>query len=99
LSITETIDQAIRDYGVGPDAMRWSPGEPASDPARVVHHFVPGMIARWDVDFVEGMRGLGTALGVWFDEVKRLESPEEQARRARLRRMHSAHPAKWRKAR
>jgi hypothetical protein len=112
MSITDSIDNAIWDYGVGPDAMRWSPEDPNGDlPRQAIATF------RLDDDFIdafefdpghfveaferarEAMQELGETLGAWFDETKRLTSPEDQARHGRLRRMHSAHPAKWRKTR
>jgi hypothetical protein len=103
MNITDQIDNAIRDYGVSEDAMRWAPDQPA--PSRRM----PEVLVHFEVDmreFVLAMEqareasrraaaaigeGLGLAkLWTWIDETHDFQA----AKRARLRRMHQMYRAK-----
>lgn len=106
MSIIETIDNAIRDCDVSPDAMRWTPD--ASAPQRPV----PQLRIHIDMaQFEQSMRAAAAAIeqyGVAFRyrvlpalaTIDALRKPAKPARRPeRIRRMHSAYRLKTRRKR
>lgn len=97
MSITDAIDNAIRDYGVSEDAMRWAPDPPAEPRFRPM----PEVVVWFEVDTREFVLSMGQArdaarragiakLWTWIDETHDFQA----AKRARLRRMHQMYRAK-----
>lgn len=97
MSIIDTIDNAIRDYGVSEDAMRWAP-----EPSREAQFRpMPTVVVRFEVDTREFVLSVGQAreaarraglakLWTWIDETRDWQA----AKRERIRRIHQLYRAK-----
>lgn len=84
MSIVDLIDNALADYETSVDAVRYNAPPPPSEPTKARHerrHLVL-------VDLSELIADLGVSLTKFFAAMNRHE---------RMRRIHTAHPARWRK--
>jgi hypothetical protein len=102
--ITDVIDNALRDYSVSGDAMRWTPEPPAPPRISGVWPLPDEVVVRMElevssfIEAIERARSAVLGLDVAMKRVAWIVVDEtrvaQDAKRERMRRLHTAYRAK-----